>query len=245
LSDHFRESYVEKALQELNKKWNVEPPVYELHLGKRDDVKDTVIRVNDVVFHIPFLERDALYLLWKCLWPDCHNCCEHQASLPLTKDDIIHISSKLDYERASDFVKEEAIISTREDNSMEGLITTITMVSLKRKDHEDESETGLPCRCRFLSETGSCSLHPDKPGVCWLYPFSSWIQIDEGKPQVHASFQLTGDCPGFYTSRSLESIREVLENYSKVIFDYNMSMNRTTREGFGASNWVDTRNANI
>jgi len=244
LSDHFRESYVEKALQELNKKWNVEPPVYELHLGKRDDVKDTVIQVNDVVFHIPFLERDALYLLWKCLWPDCHNCCEHQASLPMTKDDIIHISSKLGYERASDLVKEEAIVSTREDNSMEGLITTITMVSLKRKDHEDESDTGLPCRCRFLSETGSCSLHPDKPGVCWLYPFSSWIQIDEGKPQVHASFQLTGDCPGFYTSRSLESIKEVLENYSKVIFDYNMSMIRTTREGFGASGWVDTRNAN-
>ncbi|MGA9935256.1 MAG: YkgJ family cysteine cluster protein, partial [Nitrososphaeraceae archaeon] len=63
MSDHFRESYVEKALQELNKKWIVEPPVYELHLGKRDDVKDTVIQVNDVIFHIPFLERDALYLL--------------------------------------------------------------------------------------------------------------------------------------------------------------------------------------
>lgn len=244
MSDHFRESYVEKALQELNKKWNVEPPVYELHLGKRDDVKDTVIRVNDVVFHIPFLERDALYLLWKCLWPDCHNCCEHQASLPLTKDDIIHISSKLGYDRPSEFVKHDTIISTRDDNSMGGLITTITMLSLKRKDHEDESDTGLPCRCRFLSETGSCSLHPDKPGVCWLYPFSSWIQIDEGKPQVHASFQLTGDCPGFYTSRSMESIREVLENYSKVIFDYNMSMIRTTREGFGASDWVDTRKAN-
>jgi hypothetical protein len=163
----------------------------------------------------------------------------------LTKDDIIRISSKLGYERASDFVKEDAIISTREDNSMGDLITTITMVSLKRKDHEDESDTGLPCRCRFLSETGSCALHPDKPGVCWLYPFASWIQIDKGKPQVHASFQLTGDCPGFYTSRSLESIKEVLENYSKVIFDYNMSMIRTTREGFGASNWVDTKNANL
>ncbi|MGH9913352.1 MAG: YkgJ family cysteine cluster protein, partial [Nitrososphaeraceae archaeon] len=120
MSDHFRESYVEKGLQELNKKWNVEVPVYELHLGKRDDVKDTVIQVNDVIFHIPFLERDALYLLWKCLWPDCHNCCEHQASLPLTKDDIIRISSKLGYERTSDFVKEDAIISTRQDNSMGG-----------------------------------------------------------------------------------------------------------------------------
>ena len=55
-----RESYVEKALLELSKRWNIEPPVYDLHLGKRDDVRDTMIRVNDVVFHIPFLEHDAL-----------------------------------------------------------------------------------------------------------------------------------------------------------------------------------------
>ncbi|MGH9927341.1 MAG: hypothetical protein ACRD5B_18395, partial [Nitrososphaeraceae archaeon] len=68
---------------------------------------------------------------------------------------------------------------------------------------------------------------------------------DKGRPQVHASFQLTGDCPGFYTSKSLESIKEVLENYSKIISDYNMSMMRTTRESFGASNWVDAENANL
>ena len=73
-------------------------------------------------------------------------------ALPLTKDDIIHISSKLGYDRTSDFVNHETIISTRDDNSMGGLITTITMLSLKRKDQEDESDTGLPCRCRFLSE---------------------------------------------------------------------------------------------
>jgi uncharacterized protein len=234
-----RESYIENALQELTKRWDVESPVYDLHLGKRDDVKDTTIQVNNVIFHIPFLERDALYLLWKCLWPDCHNCCEHQASLPLTKDDIVHISSKLGHNRTSDFVKHDAVISTREDNSMGSLITTITMISLKRRENEDETDIGVPCRCRFLSETGTCSLHPDKPGVCWLYPFSSWIQNDKGRPQVHASFQLTGDCPGFYTAKNLEPIKEVLENYSKIIFDYNMSMNRTTREGLGASNWVD------
>ncbi|HZD36865.1 MAG TPA: YkgJ family cysteine cluster protein [Nitrososphaeraceae archaeon] len=234
-----RESYVKNALQELIKRWNVERPVYDLHLGKRDDVKDTTIQVNKVIFHIPFLERDSLYLLWKCLWPDCHNCCEHQASLPLTKEDIVHISSKLGHNRTSDFVKHDAVISTRDDNSMGSLITTITMISLKRKENEDETDIGIPCRCRFLSETGSCSLHPDKPGVCWLYPFSSWIQIDKGRPQVHASFQLTGDCPGFYTAKNLEPIKEELENYSKIIFDYNMSMNRTTREGLGASNWVD------
>lgn len=242
MSVNSRESYVEKALQELSKKWKIEPVVHDVHLGKRDDVKDTLIQISNVTFHIPFLERDALYLLWKCLWPDCHNCCEHQASLPLTKDDIIHISSKLDYHRHSEFLKNEAIISTRDDNSMGGLITTITMLSLKRKEHEDESDTGNPCRCRFLSDKGSCSLHPDKPGVCSLYPFSSWIQIHKGRPQVHASFQLTGDCPGFYTAKNLESIKGVLQDYSKTIYDYNMSMMRTTRESLGASNWVATEN---
>lgn len=239
---HSPESYVEKSLQELSKRWEVELPVYELHLGKRDDVKDTLIHVDDVLFHIPFLERDGLYLLWKCLWPDCHNCCEHQARLPLTKDDIFVISKKLGYGASSDFVKHETIISTREDESFGDLITTITMLSLKRKPNEVESDTGLPTRCRFLSEEGDCSLHPDKPGVCWLYPFSSWTQIDEGRPVVHASFQLTGDCPGFYTSRSLDAIKDVLKEYSKIIYDYNMSMIRTTRESFGTSNWIDTKN---
>jgi hypothetical protein len=82
LNAHFRESYVEKALQELSRRWNVEPPVYDLHLGKRDDVKDTVIQVNNVVFHIPFLERDALYLLWKCQEEggvkSNHTCCQQK-----------------------------------------------------------------------------------------------------------------------------------------------------------------------
>jgi hypothetical protein len=72
------------------------------------------------------------------------------------------------------------------------------------------------------------------------YPFSSWIQIHNGRPQVHASFQLTGDCPGFYTAENLESVKGVLEDYSKTIYDYNMSMIRTTRESLGASNWVET-----
>jgi uncharacterized protein len=235
------ELYVERALQELSKRWRIDLPVYELHLGKRDDVKDTIIHVNDVIFHVPFLERDGLYLLWKCLWPDCHNCCEHQASLPVTKDDVFAISKKMGYGTPSEFVKNETIISTREDESLGNLITTITMISLKRKPHEVESDTGLPTRCRFLSEQGACSLHPDKPGVCWLYPFNSWTQIQDGRPVVHASFQLTGDCPGFYTSRSVEEIKDVLEEYSKKIYDYNISMIRTTRESFGTSNWIDVK----
>jgi uncharacterized protein len=37
----------------------------------------------------------------------------------------------------------------------------------------------------------------------------------------------------------------VLENYSKTIFDYNMSMIRTTRENLGASSWVEAENPNL
>jgi len=48
------------------------------------------------------------------------------------------------------------------------------------------------------------------------------------------TFQFTGDCPGFYTSNSLDSIMPVLQEYSKKIYDYTMAVNRTTREKYGA-----------
>jgi hypothetical protein len=54
--------------------------------------------------------------------------------------------------------------------------------------------------------------------------------------EIHASFQLTGDCPGFYTSSTLDPMMDILREYSKKIYDYNMSINRTTRENYGFIN---------
>jgi hypothetical protein len=78
---------VEESLKSLSKKWKIAP--YDLHLNKRDDVVDTTVNVKGVVFHIPALTKDNLYVIWKCLWPDCHNCCERQERIPLTCDDIV------------------------------------------------------------------------------------------------------------------------------------------------------------
>jgi Fe-S-cluster containining protein len=234
-----KELEVKQSLDNLANKWKIEKSIYDLHLGKRDDVSDFQLVVNGVVFHIPFLTRDETYVLWKCLWPDCHNCCEKQGRLPLTKDDMSLISNKMGYEAVSEFIKKETTVSSwNESSTMNNVITTISMISLKRKENETEDQDGKPLPCRFLDECGSCVIHPDKPGVCWLYPFSSWMESDNGKPVVHASYQLTGDCPGFYTANTSQPMMEVLQEYSKKIFAYNMSIQRTTREKYGFINIV-------
>lgn len=206
----------------------------------RNDVLDVPLTIDNVVFHIPKLLNDDLFVLWGCLWPDCHNCCDRQGRLPLTKDDLATISQKLGYSSRSNFLKNETRISSWQEIGNNGnVITTLSMISLKRKLNEADAEDGVPVPCRFLDDQGSCKLHPEKPGVCSLYPFASWTEVSSaGRPVIHASFQLTGDCPGFYTDKSVDPMMKVLTEYSQKIFDYNMAVNRTTREKFGFINIV-------
>jgi Fe-S-cluster containining protein len=234
---------IQKSLDIISKEWKIEQQVYDLHLGKRDDVTDSTVNIDGVIFHIPRLSRDNLYVLWKCLWPDCHNCCDRQGRLPLTVDDINTIAKKLGYESKSKFVRNETVISSWQEHEAFGnIVTTLSMLSLKRKVNEREEDDGTPISCRFLDEKGYCGIHPDKPGVCWLYPFASWLEADNrGRAVVHATFQLTGDCPGFYVSPSLDDMMPVLKEYSKKIYDYNMATSRTTRENYGFINMVDLK----
>ena len=74
-------NYLKTSLDELSKKWEIDQKIYDLTLGERTDVKDTAVQVNEVIFHIPTLTNDNLYVLWDCLWPKCHNCCEKQGRL--------------------------------------------------------------------------------------------------------------------------------------------------------------------
>jgi hypothetical protein len=234
---------VREALDLLSRKWRIDPRLYALQTGGRDDVSDSPLVVGGVVFHIPVLTRDRLYVLWKCLWPDCHNCCERQGRLPLTKDDIRIIGRKMGYSSEAEFLKNETMVSSWQERETFGdLITTLTMLTLKRRTDERPDQDGKPLRCRFLDENGYCGIHPEKPGVCWLYPFASWLEADaRGQPQVHATFQFTGDCPGFYLDESVDSMMPVLQEYSTKIRDYNMAVSRTTRENYGTINFVDTR----
>ncbi len=232
---------VKESLDRLGRKWSVDQHVYDLHLGKRDDVVDSAINIDGVIFHIPTLSKDNLYVLWKCLWPECHNCCERQGRLPLTIDDINTITKKLGYDAKSKFIKNETMISSwQEKEPIGNLITNLTMLSLKRKVDETEEDDGTPVSCRFLDGEGYCRIHPQKPGVCWLYPFASWMESDNrGRAIVHATFQFTGDCPGFYVSPSLDDVIHILKEYSKKIYDYNMATSRTTHAGLGVIDMVD------
>lgn len=231
---------VKESLDLLAKKWEVDPKLYDMQVGLRDDVVDNQVKVDGVIFHVPMLSRDNLYVLWKCLWPDCHNCCERQGRLPLTKDDIALLTKKLGYDSKVEFVRNEARVSSwQEQEAFGNIITTLSMLSLKRKKDEREEEDGTPLRCRFLDDKGYCGIHPDKPGVCWLYPFASWLESDKhGKPVVHATFQFTGDCPGFYLEKSLDGVMPVFQEYAPKIYNYNMAVQRTTRENYGFINFV-------
>jgi len=224
---------IQEALELLAKNWDIEPIIRDFVLGKRDDVSDFQVKVNDVLFHIPYLSREAGYVLWKCHWPECHNCCERQGRLPLTSNDLITISKNLKYQKVSDFVKKETNIATWEERGPRGNSITMTMISLKRKENETEKDDGTYVKCRFLDQDGDCSLHPSRPSVCYLYPFSSWLENEKGHARVHATFQFTGDCPGFYFAKSIDGMKGILAEYSKIIYEYTMSSNRTTRENFG------------
>ena len=56
-----RDNSVKDSLELLTNRWRIDPEIYDLHLGKRNDVVDTVLEVNRVIFHIPTLADDSLY----------------------------------------------------------------------------------------------------------------------------------------------------------------------------------------
>ena len=226
---------IAESLSLLEKNWDIDPILKDFQLGKISNVADYPVKVKNVVFHIPFLLNEKKYILWKCYWPDCHNCCDRQGRLPLTSDDLITIGAGLKYQKTSDFIKNETLTVTWTDAGPSGQSTTMTTINLKRKKDETEADDGTHISCRFLDDEGACSIHPTRPGVCYLYPFSTWLENENGNARVHASYQFTGDCPGFYLAEKTDQMKEVLDDYSDIIYDYNMKSNRTMREGFGSA----------
>lgn len=225
------------SLTLLEKDWDIDPVLKDFQLGKISDVADYPVTVKNVIFHIPFLLKEKKYILWKCYWPDCHNCCDRQGRLPLTSDDLITIGAGMKYSKTSDFIKNETLTVTWSVAGPPGQGTTMTTINLKRKKDETLQDDGTHISCRFLDEKGGCSIHPSRPGVCYLYPFSTWLENEKGNARVHASYQFTGDCPGFYLEDSINPMKEVLDEYSGIVYDYNMKSNRTVREGFGSVNF--------
>jgi len=224
---------IEESLVLLEKDWEIDPLLHDFVLGKCTDVSDYPVKVKNVIFHIPYLSREKKFILWKCYWPDCHNCCNRQGRLPLTSDDIITIGKGMKYQKISDFIKNETLVATWQEHGPSGEITTMTGINLKRKNDETVVDDGTHISCRFLDDKGFCGLHPQRPGVCYLYPFSTWLVNEGGTARVHATFQFTGDCPGFYLAETIDPMKETLKEYSGLVYDYNMKSNRTARENFG------------
>jgi uncharacterized protein len=224
---------MQESLDEISKKWEIPHEIYDLHMGKRDDVTEKIVQVGEVYFHIPFLSKPQLYVLWKCLWPDCHNCCEKPIRLPITEDDAELMRKKLGYKTKSEFIKNETYPITFQDKISNDLLITRSMLSMKRKKDETESDDGKKIPCRFLTSSG-CGIHPDKPGVCWMFPFRPWRVNDDKwwKVEPHAKFVFTGECPGFYLDKSLDSIMPTLEEYSKKIKEYLVSSHRSERKNY-------------
>ena len=228
---------IAESLTLLEKNWDIDPVLKDFELGKISDVADYPVKVKNVLFHIPFLLKEKKYILWKCYWPDCHNCCDRQGRLPLTSDDLITIGEGMKYQKTSDFIKNETLTVTWSEAGPTGQSTTMTTINLKRKKDEIPEDDGTHISCRFLDGEGDCSIHPSRPGVCYLYPFSTWLENEKGNARVHASFQFTGDCPGFYLEDTIDPMKGVLDEYSDIVYDYNMKSNRTLREGFGSVNF--------
>ncbi len=228
---------IENSLKLLEKDWDIDPILRDFMLGKISDVGDYPVKIKDVIFHIPFLMKEKKYILWKCYWPDCHNCCERQGRLPLTSDDLITIGKGMKYQKTSDFINNETITTTWEEAGPSGQKTTMTTINLKRKKDETAADDGTHVSCRFLDGEGACSIHPTRPGVCYLYPFSTWLENEKGKARVHTTYQFTGDCPGFYLADTIDQMKEILNEYSPIIYDYNMKSNKTMREGFSSASF--------
>lgn len=217
----------------LAQKWDIDPLVRDFVLGRIPNVSDYIYKSGRVTFHVPYLVEHQKYILWTCYWPDCHNCCQRQGRLPLTESDLITIKSTLNYERVSDFVENETTIASWREPGGTGMVT-MTSINLKRKADETENEDGTYIPCRFLDDAGYCTLHPGRPGVCYLYPFSTWLVSEKEEARVHATYQFTGDCPGFYAKSDISEMISTLDQYASIIYDYNMKHLRTVRKGLGA-----------
>ena len=157
---------IAKSLDLLEKDWEIDPIIKDFHLQRRDDVSENIIKMKDVIFHIPYLSKEKKFILWKCYWPDCSNCCTRQGRLPLTSHDLITIGTGMKYQKTSDFIKNETIIANWLETTPGGGTTSLTTINLKRKQDEKESDDGTHIKCRFLDEEGACNIHPTRPGVC-------------------------------------------------------------------------------
>lgn len=221
-----------EELSRILKKWRIPPQLVDMYLGKRDDIVDIEIEMGKVIFHIPKLGTENLYVLWNCLWPECNNCCKVDR-LPLTKNDIERLTTKFGFDSKSKFLEVESTIDTWTHKEVfDNIPTTRTQICLIHANNSSQENKRV--QCRFADSRG-CTIHSDKPGVCKMYPFMTYIENIGENLRIHAMFQFTGECPGFYLSSSIAAFLPSLKKYGEMIEKYNMEYLSTLREGYAVT----------
>ena len=54
---------IAKSLDLLEKDWEIDPIIKDFHLQRRDDVSENIIKMKDVIFHIPYLSKEKKFIL--------------------------------------------------------------------------------------------------------------------------------------------------------------------------------------
>ena len=114
---------------------------------------------------------------------------------------------------------------SHKDQLQKLLILRLGALQISRRNSQ------LP-RWEFKEVEGLVVLTHLNPEFVRFIPFFSWTQNENNRVSVHASYQFTGDCPGFSLTKTLDENIPILRNYSEIIYNYSMSVNTTLRESF-------------
>lgn len=164
------------------------------------------VRVLGVTFRIP-RSTDGRLLLHRCA--GCGGCCRPPflKRLLLTYADMILLSKHLGYSSLDEFMKNECLkVEFKQHGGPSGgnplLVTTVSGWCLKRTEDErpEDSASGKPLWCRFLSADNICTIYPVRPSPCRIWPYD----VRALNKEINAFYSPQNDvqCQGFLEKRN-------------------------------------------
>jgi len=164
---------------------------------KRGKLRDVQVKVDNMVFHLPFDGKK--YLMFKCV--KCGYCCRHLLNLPLTFQDISRLSKGLNYPDTSTLLDKECVYGEIKSDRVYPLIQFPPFAVrgmtwfLKRFEGENEETLNKPAGCRFLTEDNLCSIYPCRPSVCRKSPYTLY-KVD-GTYHAYYIAEERSECQGY------------------------------------------------
>jgi len=198
-----------------------------------DQIRDVPVRIDKVVFHIPF--NGTNYLMFKCR--RCGSCCRGQRweALLLTMGDVKRLSKALGYSSMSEFLDRECVfMEVSEPKEVYPLIEGPPVKAryagfyLKRFDGEDEETALKPHACRFVTEDNLCSIYEARPVVCRKFPYTTYRE--EGLTHAYYVNVPFSNCPGYREKRHLK--RKWLTPWVKPLLEADREILESLQSGF-------------